>query len=91
VPAMLDDHHPVVVAPAVIAIPTVIMVPAMITMLDHDGLGTGNRRRRDGNGAKGGDNVSKLLHVCPPPLSKDQTSQQERTFRWNNKRILNGC
>ena len=64
---MLDDHHLVVMAPAMIAMPTVIavpeVVPAMITMLDHDGLGTGNRRRRDGNRANGGDNVSKLPHV----------------------------
>jgi hypothetical protein len=35
----------------------------MGTALDHDGLGAGNRRRCDGNRAKGGKNVSKLLHV----------------------------
>jgi hypothetical protein len=31
--------------------------------LDHDGLSACNRRRRDSNRAKGGKNVSKLLHV----------------------------
>src|SRR5271167_1478757 len=93
--AMLDDHHLVVMAPAMIAVPTVItmppVMPAMVTMLDHDGLSTGNRRRRDGNRAKRSDNVSELSHVCPPPLSEDKTSQKQRTFRRIGKRILNGC
>jgi hypothetical protein len=56
----------------------VAMMPAMVTMhfgagaetfvvatafLDHNLLGTCNRRRRYGHRANGGNNVSKLLHL----------------------------
>lgn len=61
--AVFHDHHLVVVAPAMIAVPSVVaMMPAVIAMLDHNGLGARNRRRGDGNRAKRGDNVSKFSH-----------------------------
>jgi hypothetical protein len=62
VTAMFDDHHLVVMAPAMIAMHPVITMH-MIVMPDHDGLGTCNRRRGNSDRAKRGDNVSKLLHV----------------------------
>jgi hypothetical protein len=70
---MLDHDYLVVVAPAMIAMPTVIAMltefgarvhMVAVAMLDHNGLSTRNRRRRNGNRAKRGDNVSKLLHVA---------------------------
>src|SRR5487761_2079089 len=74
--AMSDHHHPVVMVPASIVAPAMIAVPAVIAMHfaahagmvsvampDHDGLGTGNRRCRDGDQAKRRDNVSELLHL----------------------------
>jgi hypothetical protein len=72
---LLDNHHLVgaVMTPASVqaevpmfaelgARPHVMMMGTG-TALDHDGLSARNRRRRDGNRAKGGKNVSKLLHV----------------------------
>jgi hypothetical protein len=78
--SMLDDHDPsvmVAVAPA--------FVPAEVSMVaefgtraemmmfaaapDHDILGACNRRRRNSDRAKRSDNVSKLLHIRPPPMS----------------------
>ena len=35
----------------------------MVAVPDHDGFGTCDRRRRDGDGAKRGNDVSKLLHA----------------------------
>lgn len=53
----------------------VMMVPmmpiVMMTVLDHDGLGTGNGRRRDGNRAECCNNVSKFLHVILLHVSED--------------------
>jgi len=70
---LLDDHHLVgaMMAPASVQaeVPMFAELSArthlvmMGTALDHDGLGAGNRWRCDGNRAKGGKNVSKLLHV----------------------------
>ena len=61
------DHHPVVMAKATVAVKAVsampAVVPAMIAMLDHYGLGARNLRRRYRNRAKRCDNVSKLPHV----------------------------
>jgi hypothetical protein len=41
---MFDDHHPVVMTPAMIAMPTIVtmpdVMPAVIAMLDHDGFRT---------------------------------------------------
>ena len=57
--AMLDDHHVVMVMmPAVVAMHIAVMAAS-----DHNGFSTGDRRRRDGNGGKCGNHVSKLLHV----------------------------
>ena len=56
VAVVLDDHRPVVMVP--------VMMPIMMTVaFDHDGLGAGNGRRRDGDRTDCGDNVSKFLHV----------------------------
>jgi hypothetical protein len=76
---MLDDHHPVIVAaPTVVAMfPEVAMFAEvamlaefgtraetiMVVMLDHQGLSTRNRRRRNGDRAQRCENVSKLLHI----------------------------
>ena len=69
----LDDHHLVsaMMAPASVQaeVPVFAELGAsthlmmMGTALDHDGLSICNRWRRDSNRAKGGKNVSKLLHV----------------------------
>src|SRR5487761_2257474 len=68
--AMSDHHHPVVMVPASIVAPAVIAMQVAahagmvsVAMPDHDGLGTGNRRCRDGDQAKRRDNVSELLHL----------------------------
>jgi hypothetical protein len=55
----------------------VVMVTHVVAaLLDHDGLGARNRRRRDNERAKRGDNESKLLHSNPPQLSEDKTSHR---------------
>jgi hypothetical protein len=66
----MPDHHPVVMVPTVIPMPAVIAmhfgtcaVMVAVAVPDHDGFSTGNRRRRNSDRAKRGDNVSKLLHV----------------------------
>jgi hypothetical protein len=63
--AMFADYHSVVMvmAPAVIAMHFGTRVHSVVIMPDHHFLGTCNRRRRDGDRAKRGYNVSKLLHV----------------------------
>src|ERR1700675_4735191 len=70
---LLDSHHLVgaMMTPASVhaEVPMFAELGArthlmmMGTALDHDGLSACNRRRRDGNRAKGRNNVSKLLHV----------------------------
>ena len=69
---LLDNHHLVgaMMAPASVQAEVPMFAELgtrahlmMGTALDHDGLSAGNRRRRDSNRAKGGKNVSKLLHV----------------------------
>jgi hypothetical protein len=70
---LLDNHHLVgaVMTPASVQaeVPMFAELGArthlmlMGTALDHDGLSACNRRRRDGNRAKGGKNASKLPHV----------------------------
>lgn len=55
---MLDDDRPVMVVPAVMP----AMVPMMMTVLDHDGFGVGNRRRGDRDRGERGDDVSKFPH-----------------------------
>ena len=66
---LLDDHHPVAVAMAFI-MPAMIAMAAkfgpraiMVAVSDYDVLSTCNRWRRDGDRAKRGKNVSKLLHT----------------------------
>jgi hypothetical protein len=66
---MLDDHHPVAVAMALI-MPAAIAMAAkfgpravMVAVSDYNVLSTRNRRCRDGDRAKRGKNVSKLLHI----------------------------
>ena len=70
---LLDNHHlvSVVMAPASVQAEVPMFaelgarthVMMMGTALDHDGLSACNRRGCDSNRAKGGKNVSKLLHV----------------------------
>ena len=71
---MLDDNDTSVVAmtapafvPAVVAMFAEFGARAEVMMIaaapDHDVLSTGNRRCRDGDRAKGCNNISKLLHV----------------------------
>jgi hypothetical protein len=58
-------HDPVVTMMVPIAIVMPIVIPVvMVTAaaLDHNLFGVGNRRRRDGDRADGGNNASKLLH-----------------------------
>jgi hypothetical protein len=93
----MPDHDAVMTAEVAIAVKTVgampiampAMVPAVIAMLDHDGFGTRNRRRRYRNRAKRCDNISKLPHVSPPPVKRGLNPQAEGTFRGNCGRILN--
>src|SRR5215471_3742121 len=74
--ALLLDHNAteiavVVAVPAVGAVPAVIAVIAelrtgaapMIAMLDHDSVGTRNRRRHNRNRGKRRDDVTRLLHI----------------------------
>ena len=62
---MLDDNHPVMVRmPAMTAMH--FSAGAEMTMAaipDHDVFSAGDRRRRDGDGGKCGNYVSKLLHA----------------------------
>jgi hypothetical protein len=74
---MLDDHHPVAVAmtftmPAMIAMAAKFAPAVMVAVSDYKVLSTCNRRRRDGDRAKRGKNVSKLLHIVLL-LSEDET------------------
>src|SRR6266436_1930267 len=85
--AMFDDHNPVAVAmmpptlvPAAIAMLAKFgtrAVPVMAAALDHDGLGAGNRRRRDRDRTECCDDISKLLHVVLLTLYEDQTSPEK--------------
>jgi hypothetical protein len=70
----LDNHHLVgaMMAPASVLaeVPMLAELGArthvmmmIAAALDHDGLSACNRWSRDGDGAKGGKNVSKLPHV----------------------------
>jgi hypothetical protein len=63
--AVLDDHDPVmmVTMPALIAMHFGTCVETVMIMPDHDFFRTCYRWRCDGNRAKRGNNVSKLLHV----------------------------
>src|SRR6266481_3194046 len=61
----------------------------MGTALDHDGLSICNRWRRDSNRAKGGKNVSKLLHVRSS-IEWGLNMEFRRTFQRNYGTILNG-
>jgi hypothetical protein len=67
VAAVLDDHYLVVMAvPAVVAMSAEFgarAVAMVIAVSDHNGLGAGDRRRRNSDHPKGGNDVSKLLHV----------------------------
>jgi hypothetical protein len=61
---MSDDNHVTVGMPAVIAMH--FSAGAEMTMAaipDHDGFSAGDRRRRDSDGGKCGNYVSKLLHA----------------------------
>jgi hypothetical protein len=89
---LLDDHDPVVMTMApsamvaavmpVFGTGAIAMVMAVVAAtLDHDGLGARNRRRRDDERAKRGDNVSKLLHSNAPQLIEDKTSNREERSR----------
>src|ERR1700736_660524 len=69
--AMLDDHHPVVMVPVAFVPAAVAMFAhfgtrAVVVMIaaafDHDGFRACNRRPRNGDRAKGCNDVSKLLH-----------------------------
>src|SRR6266700_4128080 len=89
--AMFDDHDPVAMMPPTLMPATVAMlaevamlavfgtgaVAVMVAMLDHDGLGAGNRRRRNRHRTERGDDISKLLHVVLLHFTKDQTSPEE--------------
>ena len=57
-------HDPVVtmMVPIAIVMPIVIPVVMVTAALDHNLFGVGNRRRRDGDRADGGNNASELLH-----------------------------
>jgi hypothetical protein len=69
----LDDHYlvSVMMAPASVEAEVPVLAELgtsthlmmMGAALDHDGLSACDRRCRDSNRAKGGKNVSKLLHV----------------------------
>ena len=62
--AVPDDHHPVMMMtmPAVIATHFSPRVETVVIVSDHHFLRTCDRRRGNGNRAKRGNNVSKLLH-----------------------------
>jgi hypothetical protein len=68
---MLDDYHPVVMAPAFVPAEVPMFAelgpraePVMVTAaFDHDVFSARNRWRRDGDHAECCKNVSKLLHV----------------------------
>ena len=62
--AVPDNHDPVmmVMTPAVIVMHFGTRVEMVTIMSDHDVFSACDRRRRDGDRAKRGNNVSKLLH-----------------------------
>ena len=101
---LLDDHDLVamtmppsamvaaVAMPAIFGTRAIAMMMAVVAAtLDHDSLGARNRRRRDDDRTKCGDNVSKLLHSSPPQLIEDRTSHRSERSRGTSKRILNAC
>src|SRR5579863_3409651 len=54
---MTDHHHPVMsVMP--VAVPAVMPVAMHAAVLHHDGLGAGDRRRRNGDGGECGNDVT---------------------------------
>src|SRR5712671_8073133 len=95
--ALLDHHHPVAVTMAPSAMPAMVAVHLgtravaimMATALDDDGLGAGNRRRRNHDRAKGCDDKSKLLHDVISSVERGLNSASWGTFRRNRKRFLN--
>src|SRR6266436_502529 len=101
---LLDDHHLVGVVMAPASVPAEVTMLAelstrsevltiaevmTIAALDHDSLSACNRRRRDGNRAKGGKNVSKLLHVRSS-IERGLNIGFRGTFPRNCGTILNG-
>src|SRR5450432_2857460 len=96
VSTMLDDHHAIVMPPALVPAEIAMFAElgtgaemAMAAFLDHDGLGAGYRRRRDGDGGKCGNDVSKLLHAVLLGVVGGLNGAVTRTFPGNPKRILN--
>ena len=78
--AVLDDHHPVVMMPAVVAMFAILGACAAIMIAiavpDHDGFGTGDRRRRQTDGNDGRNDISKLLHGVLLLLSDTRIEHQ---------------
>src|SRR6185369_4393876 len=91
----LDDHHavaitmpsamPAAVVPIFCTRAIAMMMAVIAATLDHDGLGARNRRRRDDDRTKCGDNVSKLLHSSPPQLIEDRTSDCRERSRGTSR------
>src|SRR5512140_1716637 len=97
--AVLDDHDPVGMAMAPAFVPAVIAMFAefgagavvMVAVPDHEGFGACNRRRGNGDRAKGCNDVTRLLHVVLSSFERGLNIASGGTFPGNTKRILNTC
>ncbi|MEI9924174.1 MAG: hypothetical protein WDN50_12165 [Bradyrhizobium sp.] len=83
----MPHHHPVmmVTMPAVIAMHLGTCVHPVVIMPDHHFLGTCNRRCGNGDGAKRGNDKSKLLHDVLLVLIGTPTSSYRERSRPNRK------
>jgi hypothetical protein len=88
---MPDDHHPVVMMPAVIAMFAILGACVAIAMPDDDGFGTGDRRGRYSNGNNRRNDISKLLHDVLLLRVRGSNIGRSGTFPIKPERILNGC
>lgn len=95
--AVPDHDDAVVMVPA--AMPAMVAMlahfgtgaVAVMTVLDHDGLGTCQGRRRNRERTESGNDITKLLHDVLLQRNAIENGAYVRTFRRNGKRILNEC
>jgi hypothetical protein len=86
---MSHDHHIMMVGMPMVTMESAIPSVMMMAAFDHNGLGAGDRRRRDGDGGECGNDVSKLLHVVLSSFEQRSNFASEATFPKKPKRILN--
>src|SRR5262245_6900644 len=61
----------------------------VIAMLDHDGIGARNRRRRNRDRSDRRDDITRLPHAVLLTLGQHKTSPATQRSHRNGKRILN--